>query len=75
MRRTDWPDIAIIENTTAARDEHGRAWGAGDVVLSREHMRALRQGKALALFDGEYMTFLSTREPKQEEDDAESNDT
>lgn len=52
-------EITIIENTETARDEHGYACGGGDTVLNKEHIEALEMGKCVALFDGEYVTFLS----------------
>jgi len=52
-------EIAIIDNTDHARNKHGYAWGGGDTVLSKEHIDALEKGKCVALFDGEYVTFLT----------------
>jgi len=51
--------IAIIENTKKARDEFGYAWGGGDTIINEKHLSALKNGKCIALFDGEYVTFLS----------------
>jgi len=57
-------DIAIIENTATARDEFGYAWGGGDTIINKKHLEALRSGKCIALYDGEYVTFLSLKKPK-----------
>lgn len=55
--------LTIIENTQKARKEHGYAWGGEDVILSPQYMQALQDGKCVAFYDGEYVTFLSTQEP------------
>lgn len=36
--------------------------GSEDVILSPQHMQALQDGKCVAFYDGEYVTFLSTQE-------------
>lgn len=51
--------LQIIENTEEARDEFGHAWGSEDVFITRGDIGALLEGKVLAMFDGEYVTFVS----------------
>ncbi len=48
----------IIDNTKEARDKFGHMWGSGDVVLSREDIDALFDGKVVAVHDGEYVDFI-----------------
>lgn len=59
MKRIPEKEDAIIENTEIARDEFGHAWGSGNVILKKEQFKALKNGKCVALFDGEYVTFLT----------------
>ena len=58
-------EIAIIENTKIARDGFGYAWGGGDTMIEEKHLVALKDGKCVALFDGEYVTFLSLKTAKK----------
>lgn len=58
------PDmIAIVENTEEAMKEHGTAWGCSHILFTQEHINALLKGKQVALYDGEYMTYISMSEP------------
>ena len=56
--------LAIIENTKEAREEFGYAWGYGDMIITPEQLEALRHGKVLAIFDGEYVHFISLEAPQ-----------
>lgn len=58
--------IEIIENTKEARDKFGRWWGCENVILTREHIKALLDGKCIAWNDGEYTHFLSLELPEGE---------
>lgn len=51
--------VEIIDNTKEARDEYGHWWGSEDVVLNKEHIQALIDGKCIAFNDGEYAHFVS----------------
>lgn len=51
-------DITVIDNTIAARDAFGHGYGSGTILLNREHLDALEDGKVLALNDGEYTHFI-----------------
>jgi hypothetical protein len=50
--------IEIIENTREAQEQYGYLWGANDVVINKEQLEALLNGKCLATNDGEYVTFI-----------------
>lgn len=51
-------NIQIIENTEKAMKKFGYFYGAEVVHLTKEHIDALLNGKAIAFTDGEYSTFL-----------------
>ncbi|MFT8889467.1 MAG: hypothetical protein ABF904_11700 [Ethanoligenens sp.] len=55
----------IIDNTKKAQEAFGYAWGASHVTLSSADVEALKAGKQLAIYDGEYVQFLSTHEPRR----------
>ena len=52
-------NLVIIENTKEAKGAFGRAYECGDAFITSEQLEAVRQGKVLALYDGEYVTFIS----------------
>jgi len=51
-------DIEILEANEKAQDSYGHNYGSDTVVLSKEHLLALSNGKMLAWNDGEYSTFV-----------------
>jgi hypothetical protein len=47
--------VEILENTREVKDKfHRMGWGGDENELTLEHIEALKNGKALALNDGEY---------------------
>jgi hypothetical protein len=54
-------DIEIIENTDGGRENYGTLWGCGELVLTKEHIKALLEGKCIATNDGEYATFITLK--------------
>lgn len=53
---------AIIEDTKEARDKFGHAHGSHDLVLTDEEREAIENGKVVAMYGGEYVTFV--RKPR-----------
>lgn len=51
--------VTVIENTEKGRNEYGHLWGSNECVLDRNHIDELLDGKAIAINDGEYVTFIS----------------
>ena len=51
-------NIKIIENTDKAKQEYGYMWGADTFVLTKEMLKALLDGKYIAVYNGEYVTFI-----------------
>lgn len=48
-------EIDIIENTKESiAGYRNKGWGQSEYVLSKEHIQALIDGKAIAVADGEY---------------------
>jgi hypothetical protein len=62
MSWLDWTDPenkAIILNATQAEaDKYGHHFGSECILLKREHIEALMDGKMLAWDNGEYATFV-----------------
>lgn len=57
--------IEIIENTKEAKDDYAKlGWGHEDLILTKEHIQALLDGKTLAFNDGEYTHTLTLKEEK-----------
>lgn len=52
-------DVEIIENTKQGEDAYGHGYGSDTVVITREHVEALLNGKQLAFNDGEYSHFIT----------------
>ena len=47
--------VEVIEATEESISAfHDRGWGAGDYKLTEDDIKALHDGKALAIDDGEY---------------------
>lgn len=59
-------EVTIIENSRADRDTYGHGYGSSTVVITPDHIKALRNGKALAIpiNGGEYVNFLAMRIPE-----------
>ena len=51
-------DVEILEANEKAQDNYGHNYGSETIVLSKEHIQALVNGKMLAWNDREYTTFL-----------------
>lgn len=51
-------NIEIIEASLEAQEKYGTRYGADTIILSREHLQALLDGKMLAWNDSEYSTFV-----------------
>lgn len=51
--------IEIIDNTEEAQDTYGHWYGSSKLVLTKEMLEALLEGKCIACNDGEYATFIS----------------
>lgn len=48
-------EVDVIENTKESLTEyHNQGWGRGEYILTKEHMKALNEGKAIGVYDGEY---------------------
>lgn len=58
----------VIENTCVAKKEHGSAYGAGNSFITKEQIKALQDGKVIAMDinGGEYVEFLSMDKPSDE---------
>lgn len=57
--------VEIIENTRESIDAfHERGWGQADYYITDEQIAALKEGKAIAIDDGEY-THVITLEIEQ----------
>ena len=54
-------DFTIIENSEAAKDNYGHACGSEDFIISGEDIKALLEGKCLAVDINahEYVGFIS----------------
>jgi hypothetical protein len=62
-----YSNYEIIEGTEESIDSfHERGWGAGNYRITEDDIKALREGKALAIDDGEYthVITLSKEESK-----------
>lgn len=55
-------DVFIIENTREAQDKFGYNHGSSTLILNKEQLQALLEGKMLANDGGEYVTFIVTEE-------------
>ena len=55
--------LYIIENTKEAQDEFGHMWGSGWLQITLEQIEELKKGKQLGFSDGEYVHFISLKEP------------
>ena len=57
-----WSDpnenIQILEPTEKALKKFGYRYGVDNVILTEEHITALREGKVIAFHDSECSTFL-----------------
>ena len=42
-------------------------WGHSLELITKEQLEEVMNGKAIALFDGEYTTWIAIEEPKEEE--------
>ena len=60
----DSSGMSIIPNTKKAQYEYGLLFGYDHILITEEHIKALREGKQLAFNDGEYSNFLSMSKPK-----------
>jgi hypothetical protein len=56
--------ISIIPNTIKAQNEYGHSYGSEHILITEEHINALKEGKQLAFCDDEYSNFLSMSKPK-----------
>ena len=64
---TAWNNRRIIENTEEEKQEYCRhTYGGGEIVLSQEELKALSEGKCLAIDDDEYATFVTLSKAKEE---------
>lgn len=57
-------ELHIIENTKQAQNGFGHMWGSGWYQITMEQIEQLKAGKQLAFSDGEYVNFISLKEPK-----------
>lgn len=55
-----------IEATQRARKEFGYGYGANLIEITEENIKALREGKHLAFFDGEYSHFIRLKNEKMD---------
>lgn len=62
-------DFSIIENTSEARARYGYAYGADYLIVSKEDIEALNNGKCLAcdINAGEYVAFITLEKEKNNE--------
>jgi hypothetical protein len=51
--------FTIIENTEKARDTFGWSYGGEVIIITKENINALLDGKQLAYCDGEYSHFVT----------------
>ncbi len=62
MKLPFWSDpnekISVLEANDKAMNEYGHRFGSDTIVLTEEHIAALRAGKMLAWNDSEYSTFV-----------------
>ncbi len=56
-------ELHVIENTKKAQEEFGTGWGACWLQITQEQIQEIKNGKQLAFFDGEYVHFISLKEP------------
>lgn len=59
-----WQKLKVIENNESSQDEFNSevdTCGTSKVELSQEQLNSLQNGKCIALFDGEYTTFLTLK--------------
>lgn len=59
-------DFEIIEATKEAQDKYGHNYGSETLIITQEHIKALKNGKCLASDDGEYSTFIIFEKTKFE---------
>ena len=62
---------SIIENTQEARQDYGYAWGGDHTHMTAEHIKALQDGKCLAMFDGEYTHFVWMEQVREATEDVD----
>lgn len=53
-----------IENERNIINKHASPWGNSGVTITEEDIAALRAGKLLFYFDGEYGTFVKLQDDK-----------
>ena len=60
-------DFSIIENTDEARKQYGYAYGADFFEISKRDIKALNNGKCLAvdINGGEYVAFVTLEEEQK----------
>ena len=51
-------DAKVIDKSSDAIKEFGTAYGADLTILDEAHINALKEGKMLAIDDGEYVHFV-----------------
>lgn len=56
--------IEVIENTKKAQDQYGHLWGSEHIIITKEQIQALLDGKQIAFDDDEHVYFISMSEPK-----------
>jgi hypothetical protein len=58
-------DIKILENEIDEKRFMEKGWGSGgERILNNKHIKALKKGKKLGFFDGEYTTIVSYEKEK-----------
>jgi len=61
---------SIIDNINKAKNDFGKACGWDDIILSKEHVDALNNGKCIAVYDGEYVNFISFGEKRTHQNES-----
>lgn len=71
MKWSKTSEVSVIEATDEAVMEYGLRFGTSKIVLTKEDLQALLDGKMLAWNDEEYSTFV-VYEGEEEQDGTET---
>ena len=55
-------DIKILKNEIDEKRFINKGWGNNERVLTDEHIKALKEGKKIGFYDGEYTTIVSYKD-------------